>query len=77
MALVILSTVASALSISGKDGYICGWNEVAEAKSLRSENGLRAGQFQPARPWETGLVSVFRFDGELKEAIPPLRTCLS
>lgn len=43
MALVILSTIASALSISGKGRYICGSNEVGKAKSLRSDNGLRVG----------------------------------
>ncbi|BCW72964.1 hypothetical protein NicSoilB8_40080 [Arthrobacter sp. NicSoilB8] len=36
MALVILSTIASALSISGRDRYIWDWNEDGEAKSLRS-----------------------------------------
>lgn len=39
MALEILSTIASALSISGKDRYIWDWNGVGEAKSLRSEMG--------------------------------------
>jgi hypothetical protein len=38
MALVILSTIASALSISGRDRYIWDWNEDGEAKSLRSGN---------------------------------------
>jgi len=42
MALEILSTIASALSISGKDRYICDWKGVGVAKSLRSENGLRS-----------------------------------
>jgi hypothetical protein len=41
MALEILSTIASARSISGKVRYICDWKEVGEVKSLRSENGLR------------------------------------
>ena len=44
MALVILSTIASALSISGRDRYIWDWNEDGEAKSLRSGK------------WDTGWV---------------------
>lgn len=45
MAFEILPTIASALSISGKDRYICDWNEVHEAKSLRSEMGYELGQY--------------------------------
>jgi hypothetical protein len=39
MAVEILSTIASALSISGKGRYICDWNDVGEAKILRSQVG--------------------------------------
>lgn len=43
MALVILSTIASALSISGRERYICDWKGVGMAKGLLSELGYGWG----------------------------------
>ena len=55
MAVEILSTIASARSISGRDLYICDSNGVGEAKSLRSEHGLRVGANTTVREYLKGF----------------------